>query len=86
MVLSSGIEGKPAASASSIMRITPRKWTFTEGNRAGCKLDIFELGAASECGLTNTFEVFVADDAFEGSTFYEHPIIDDFELIGEVNA
>jgi len=46
--------------------ITPKEWSFFEGNRAGCKLDIFELGAECECSPADTFEVFVADDALEG--------------------
>ena len=55
----------------------------TEGNRAGCKLDIFELGAALECAISDSLEVFVADDAFEGGAFIERPFFDDCELIGE---
>jgi len=54
-----------------------------EGNRFGCKLDIFELGAVLECGIANSLEVFVADDALEGGAFVERLLLDDFELIGE---
>jgi len=53
--------------------ITRREKSTTEGNQAGCKLEIFELGAALECTTANSFEVFVADDAFEGGAFDERP-------------
>ena len=39
-----------------------------------------------ECGPANSFEVFVADDVFEGGAFVERSRFDDFELIGEVNS
>ena len=71
-------EGKPAAVA-----ITPHEWTITEGNRAGCKLDIFELRAQLKSRTANRFKVFAADDAFEGFAIEESNIFDDFELIGE---
>jgi len=56
---------------------------FTEGNRADCKLDIFELGAVLECAIANSLEVFVADDTFEGGASAKNTTSDDFELIGE---
>jgi len=57
-----------------------------EGNRAGCKLDIFELGAELECATANSLEVFVADDMLEGGAGGERQLFDDFEIIGEGNA
>ena len=36
-----------------------------------------------ECFLTNSFEVFVEDDAFEGGAIGERHHFDDFELIRE---
>ena len=63
--------------------ITLNEWIKTEGNRAGSKLEIFELGAALEYALTNSFEVFVTDAALEGGAIDERPILDDLELIGE---
>ena len=66
--------------------ITRSEWSKSEGNRAGCKLDIFELVAALEYVIANSFEVFVADDAFEGGTVVERQKLDDFELIGKGNA
>jgi len=58
----------------------------TEGNRAGCKLDIYKLGAELECGLANSLEVFAADDALEGGASTECHLSDDYELIGQGNA
>ena len=58
----------------------------TEGNRAGCKLDIFELGAELECFLANILEVFAADDTFEGSAMVKCFLFDDFKIIGESDA
>jgi len=66
--------------------ITPNEWIFTEGNRFGCKLDIFELGAELECAFADGLEVFVADDAFEGGAFGENQLFNDCELIGESDA
>ena len=63
--------------------ITPREWFITEGNRAGCTLDIFELGAVLECGSVDSLEVFVADDALEGGAMGKCCVFDDFEVIGE---
>ena len=63
--------------------ITANEWNFTEGNGAGFKLDLFELGAVLEYPLMNSFEVFVTDDAFEGGAMAEQNLFDDFELIGE---
>ena len=56
---------------------------MNEENRAGCKLDIFELGTVLECGIANSLEVFVADDALEGGAFGERQLSNDFELIGQ---
>ena len=64
--------------------IAPSEWNITERNRAGCKLDIVELGAPLEYGLADSFEVFVADDALEGGAASELKLFDDFELIGRV--
>ena len=36
-----------------------------------------------ECLLANSFEVLVADDAFEGGAMGENPIFDDFEHLRE---
>ena len=58
----------------------------TEGNRAGCKLNIFELGAELECAFADSLEVFVADDVLEGGAIVEHHKIDDLELIREGDA
>ena len=66
--------------------ITLIEWSFAEGNRAGCKLGIFELGAALERVIANSLEVFVPDDAFEGSAIGESHSSDDFKLIGESDA
>jgi len=55
----------------------------TEGNRAGCKLDIFDGGAELECAIADSFEVFVADDALEGDAAVECSSFDDFKFIGE---
>ena len=63
--------------------ITPSEWITTEGNRAGCKLDIFELGTELECAMANSLEVFVADDAFEGVAYSERQLFNDFEVFGE---
>ena len=63
--------------------ITPIERNIAEGNRFGCKLDIFELGALLECALANSLEVFVADDALGGGAFVECQPFDDFEFIGE---
>ena len=63
--------------------ITIIEWNTTERSRAGCKLDIFELGAACECSIVNSFEVFVADNALEGRAKAESHLFDDCELIGE---
>jgi len=65
--------------------ITPSELNF-EGSRAGCKLDIFELGAVLECGIANSLEVFVEDDALEGGARGERQLFDDFEVIGEGGA
>jgi len=59
---------------------------MTEGNRPGCKLDVFELGALGECAITNSLEVFVADDAFEGGATANRSLFDNCELIGESDA
>ena len=69
-----------------IQAITTSEWIRTEGNRSGCKLDIFQLGATPECAIANSFEVFVADDAFEGGAFGKRHLFDDFQFIGEVDA
>ena len=82
-VVKNVFEGKPAAAAISI---THSEWRTNKGNRAGCKLDIFELGAELECGLADSLEVFVADDALEGGAVSECHIFDDFEFIGKGNA
>jgi len=66
--------------------ITPTEWNITEVNRAGCKLDIFELGAVLECEIADSLEVFVADDALEGGAIDERRHIDAFEIIGEGDA
>ena len=58
---------------------------MTEGNRAGCKLDIFEFGAVLKCASADSFEFFVADDVFEGRAS-KRQLFGDFKLIGEVNA
>ena len=71
-------EGKPAAAASLIRRSHPRN-----GSPKDIELEIFELGAGLECGLTNKLKFFVADDAFEGGTTAERHLFDDCELIGE---
>ena len=60
-----------------------KKWMTIEGNRVGCKLDVFELGALLERAIADSLEVFVADDAFEGSAVGERQLFDDCELIGE---
>ena len=54
-------------------------------NRAGWKLGIFELGAGHECGIADSLEVFIADEALKGGAFEERSLLDDFELIGEGN-
>ena len=63
--------------------ITTIEWFDTEGNRTGCKLDIFELGAELECVFANSLEVFVADDALEGGAVAKCQLFDYLELIGE---
>ena len=63
--------------------ITAIEWISSEGNRAGCKLDIFELGTELKRANTDSLEVFVEDDAFEGGAISEHHLFHDFELIGE---
>jgi len=66
--------------------IASTEWSTIEGNRAGCKLEIFELGAQIECASANSLEFFVADDALEGSAVGERLLFDDFEIFGEGNA
>ena len=39
-----------------------------------------------ECAIADNFEVFVADDAFEGSAIGERSRTDVFEFIGESDA
>ena len=63
--------------------ITRTEWFVNEGNRAGCKPNIFKLGAAQECKIVNSLEAFVEDDALEGGAMGERPRFDDFEIIGE---
>ena len=63
--------------------ITHTEWSKTEGIRAGCKLDIFELDALLECTIADIIEFFVADDTLEGGAGGERPVFNDFELIGE---
>jgi len=67
--------------------ITLSEWRMrTEGSRAGCKLDIFELGAELECATANILEVLAADDALEGGAVFERNLSNGFEIIGERNA
>jgi len=60
-----------------------KKLMTTEGNRVGCKLDVFELGALLERAIADSLEVFVADDAFEGGAAAKRPNFDDCEFVGE---
>ena len=39
------IRRETSSSGDLNQAITPNEWRATEGNQAGCKLDIFELGA-----------------------------------------
>ena len=80
------VRREPSSSSDLNHAITPIELRITEQNRAGCKLNIFELGAVLKCSLTDSFEFFVADDAFErGASAKRHPV-DDFELIGKGDA
>jgi len=63
--------------------VTIREWISTEGNRFGCKSDVFELGAHYECAFADSLEGFIADDALEGGAFDERQIFNGFEFIGE---
>jgi len=75
---------REASSISDLNQaITIIEWITTEGNRAGCKLDIFKLVAIVECAVLNSFEGFVADDALEGRAKVKRNLFDDFEVIGE---
>ena len=60
------------------------EWTKTEGNRAGCKLDILELGTEHESEFADSFEVFAADDTFEGGEVGELPSSMTASLSGKV--
>ena len=42
-----------------------------------------EGGTALECQFSDSFEVFVAEDAFEGGATSKRHLLEDFELIGE---
>jgi len=59
---------------------------LTKGNRAGCKLDIFELEADMERAATDSLDVFVKDDALEFCAPAERTLFDDFELIWKGDA
>jgi len=74
---------KPGSIGELNQAITCNKRNTTERSRAGCKLDIFELGAVLECVIADSLEVFVADDTLEGGASAEHQLFDDFEIIGE---
>ena len=80
------VEGKPAAAANLTQAIARKEWNINEGNRAGRKLDIFELAAAKKHALGDSLEVFVEDDALEGFAITERHILDRFEHLGEGNA
>ena len=63
--------------------ITLNEWPTIEENRAGCKLDIFELGAVLECIIANSFEFVVADDVLEVCAVAKRHLFDDLELTRE---
>ena len=77
------VRRETSSSGNLNQAITPTEWINTEGNRAGCKLDIFKLGTEHECAIANSLEFLVADDALEGGAIGEYLRFDDFELIGE---
>ena len=86
IITNRGYRGEANSSGELNQAITPREWSTTEGNRAGCKLDIFELGAVLECVTADSVEVFVADNAFKGGAGAKRHMFDDCELIGEGDA
>jgi len=67
---------REASSSGDLNQIITRiEWKITEGNRAGCKLDIFELGEILERAMGDSVEFFVADDAFEQNWNAHLPIV-----------
>jgi len=86
LVRAESVRGETSSSGELNQAITRNEWKRTEGNRVGCKPDIFELVATLECPTADSFEFFVADDALERGAAGERTLSNNFMPIREGNA